>query len=229
MTYYIPSSLRTVIITDETKIGYGAFRNCKGLTSVVLPNSVRDIGDYSFEYCSDLESIRLPEVLDQSVGSKSNTLGYASFRYCSSLINVAIPHGIISTRGPQFKDCVNLENVVFPDSITGLGGQSFSGCASLKSMSFPKGVTLIGEKAFYNCTSLSTIVFKGNAPEVDADGFTGVPSSCCTYVRKDSAGWNVDIQGRWKGLLIDYSHYNVSFNANGGEGAMAATWARRRN
>ena len=42
-TYYIPSSLKSVIVTGGN-ILYGAFYNCSGLTSVTIPDSVTSIG-----------------------------------------------------------------------------------------------------------------------------------------------------------------------------------------
>ena len=190
-TYYVPSSLRTVEITDETVVAHGAFHDCRMLTSITLPDTVTRMDNHSFSGCSKMTSVRLPVT--------ANNMGVYQFNSCSNLTKVLIPKGIKTLGSNLFKDCTKLEDVFLPASIG-----------------------TIGEKAFYNCVKLSTVVFKGNAPTVGTDGFTGVPSSCCAYVRKDSTGWNVDIPGRWNGLLIDYSRYNVSFNADGGEGTMAA-------
>ena len=41
----------TVIPNTVTRIGYCAFYNCSGLTSINIPNSVTNIGNYAFAYC----------------------------------------------------------------------------------------------------------------------------------------------------------------------------------
>ena len=211
---YIPANLKSVTITDETAIGYGAFQNCNMLTSVTLSETVNMFGDYSFEHCTGLRYIRLPSIVD-------DPMGYAMFRSCASLESIVVPEGILSVRGSMFKDCSKLAHVVFPKGLTTLGGQCCSGCSSLRCVSIPASITQIGEKSFYNCTAMTNVLFAGDAPSVDANGFNGVATGCRAYVRKDSTGWNVNVSGMWNGLLIDYGRYNVSFNANGGDGTMA--------
>ena len=43
-----------------TGIGNNAFRNCKDLTSVTIPNSVKSIGSYAFFDSRNLESLTIP-------------------------------------------------------------------------------------------------------------------------------------------------------------------------
>ena len=40
-----------------TIIGYGAFSDCTGLTSITIPNSVTEIGEAAFFGCTNLKTI----------------------------------------------------------------------------------------------------------------------------------------------------------------------------
>ena len=73
-TYYIPTSLKEVIVTGGN-ILYGAFYNCSGLTSVIIPNSVTSIGTYAFYNCSSLTSV--------VIGDSVTSIGYSAFYGCS--------------------------------------------------------------------------------------------------------------------------------------------------
>ena len=53
-----------------TTIGYAAFQDCRGLTSVTIPNSVTSIGDYAFYRCRGLTSVTIPNSVT-SIGSEA--------------------------------------------------------------------------------------------------------------------------------------------------------------
>ena len=47
--FYIPSALRTVKITNETVINYGAFQNCSMLTSITINAGAKNnVGEKAF-------------------------------------------------------------------------------------------------------------------------------------------------------------------------------------
>jgi len=86
--YYIPSSLKTVILSNNvTSIGDYAFRNCSGLTSVTIPNSVKSIGNSAFENCSGLKTVYYKGTDEQwnkiTIGSYNSRLTSATRYYYS--------------------------------------------------------------------------------------------------------------------------------------------------
>ena len=65
-----------------TSIGWCAFENCSGLTSVTIPNSVTSIGSYAFSGCSGLTSVTIPNSV--------TSIGSYAFNRCSGLTSVKV-------------------------------------------------------------------------------------------------------------------------------------------
>ena len=95
-TVAIPSTLGGKPVT----IGEYAFKNCKGLTSVMIPDTVTRIGDYAFLSCSSLESVTIP-------GSVTN-IAYEAFSGCSALTSVTIPNSLTTISSSAFNGCNRL-------------------------------------------------------------------------------------------------------------------------
>jgi len=54
---YIPTSLKTVVITGGTSIASSAFNNCNSIESITLPKSVTSIGNSAFKGCTKLNTV----------------------------------------------------------------------------------------------------------------------------------------------------------------------------
>ena len=82
--YYIPASLKTVILSNDVEITIGdsAFKNCSGLTNVTIPDSVTSIGRGAFSGCSSLTSVTIPN----SVIS----IGDNAFYGCNSVSKITL-------------------------------------------------------------------------------------------------------------------------------------------
>ena len=54
---------------EVTKIGYGAFREHRDLTSIIIPQGVTLIEDFAFGLCSNLETITIPDSVTNIEGN----------------------------------------------------------------------------------------------------------------------------------------------------------------
>ena len=209
------------IPNSVTNIGISAFRGCKSLPDVAIPRSVTRIGATAFWGCGGLRSVNVTDIAAWCNivfgNTYANPLRYARNLYLngSPITDLTIPDGVTNIGSNSFHNCTNLLNVTIPSGVREIGSYSFYGCSGLTSVTIPDSVTNIGTYAFYSCLGLTEMTFCGNAPLVGTSIFTS-GSPCTAYVRRASTGWGVTIPGRWNGIAIDYVHYAVTMDANGG-------------
>ena len=160
-TFYIPTLLETVVITDETKIGYGAFESCGSLTSITIPSSVDSIGNSAFLCCRGLTAVAIP--------SGVTSIGDSAFSECSGLTTVTISEGLMSIGTSAFSRCVGLTTITIPRSVTSIGESAFTGCSGLSSITLP----FVGsERGAYRASSKFGYIF--GAYEFNGE-YVGVP------------------------------------------------------
>lgn len=90
------------------------------MKSIIIPDSVREIGTSTFSYCSSLEEVKLSKNL--------TSIPTSLFRYCDKLETIVIPNGVKTIGDTVFADCMNLRSVTFPDTIRSgeIGSRIFS-------------------------------------------------------------------------------------------------------
>ncbi len=170
---YVPTSLKTVVITGGTSIGSDAFYNCRSLTSIEIPNSVTSIGSSAFSGCSGLTSITLPFVGASKDGTSDTHFGYIfgassygeNSSYVPGSLKTVVITGGTSIGFGAFRGCSSLTSITIPNSVTSIGYEAFRFCDGLTSITIPNSVKSIDNSAFYYCTALTDITFTGTKAE----------------------------------------------------------------
>lgn len=156
----IPAELGGVPVKQ---ISREAFCNGKYITSVVIPDSVTDIGKYAFSGCIGLSSVTFPSSL--------RSVGEGAFYGCRSLTGAEFPEGMTRIDNFAFFNCIHLEKAVFPSTLKSIGASSFEGCGRLESASFGNTLESIGDTAFKGCKSIKGADLSG-ITELGAGAFT---------------------------------------------------------
>ncbi|HCG35547.1 MAG TPA: hypothetical protein DER23_04295 [Clostridiales bacterium] len=148
---------------DAPDTGYDRYKANGGLDSVVIPNSVKELGEKAFMECGSLVNIVLPHSI--------TAIYDRTFDACYSLKSIVIPDTVRSLGDYAFRKCYNLTSVTLSSSIDTIGRETFRYCEVLESLVIPEGVRSIGEQAFVDCTLLMKITFPKSLIEVGKDAF----------------------------------------------------------
>ncbi len=160
------TSLTTITIPDSVKqISGKCFEGCSSLTKVILPKGLKEIGDYTFSGCSSLREIVIPDGV--------SIIGRGAFYRCASLTKVVLPKSLVTLgvvgdryfeQGP-FEECKSLSSIELPEGVRTIGDKAFSKCR-LGSVIFPDSLESIGRDAFYDCP-LSKVDIPANVKSIN--------------------------------------------------------------
>lgn len=149
-----------IIPNSVTNIGYMAFSGCTGFTgSLSIPNSVTSIASWAFENCSGFTGTLI-------IPSSVTSIRGSSFRNCSGLEGI-----VVDTDNPVFDSRGNCnaiinsstnelvlgcKNTIIPNDVFSIGSYAFAGCSGLTgNLIIPNSVTMIGDAAFRDCIGLT--------------------------------------------------------------------------
>lgn len=164
---------------------YRGFCNCRGITEVSLPSSIKYINREAFQGCVRLKKINLPPTI--------KGIGYSAFEQCESLDSIKIPQGISEIEFKTFQGCKNLKYVSMPFTVKEINHEAFMDCASLTEIQIPSFVGFIGGNAFKNCKKLRNIILPSKLEKIGEGSFEGcdaiteieIPSSV-SYIGDDA-------------------------------------------
>jgi|GEM_PF-3036056 len=174
---YIAEQCTTPMIADGTVlIAADLGRYNSNITNIILPDSVRHIGEYAFERCKNLSEIILPDgVLTVAQGAFNNSDHGAVVRIPSSIEvlgtnfdsfdpPMTVLNGISyvgNEENPYLVAVAPVDTyptaVGFADGVRVIATGCFRNCHNLTELIIPDGVVYIGSEAFSNCRNLKMI------------------------------------------------------------------------
>ncbi len=142
---------RYLIEAGTVRIEAKAFLNCDSMKCVVIPDSVKVIGESAFCSCNLLEEVVIPESVEEICDF--------SFSGCISLRKVTIPHSVRIIGENVFDGCEELTDVCFqPNScLEYFPDGLFQNCNKLQSITIPDSVSYISKYAFAYTNSLRVV------------------------------------------------------------------------
>jgi hypothetical protein len=166
--------------------------------SVVIADGVTYIGNFSFNYNENAETILLPNSV--------TAFGNNAFDGCKSLQYITLPNGLIQMGNFCFAYCYELQEIEIPEGVTTLGYSVFSNCTSLKRAALPSTLQSVDSVMFANCTALQEIKFTGSQEQwnaISAPVLYGVSNSVQVVIEPsiasgscgENATWTLDSEG----------------------------------
>ena len=181
-----PSACGTITIPDSvTEIKQGAFAHSTDIDSVIIPPSVKTIGENAFYECpcSIVFADGWAEIPEKAL-------------YKASMIKgVTLPNSVTSIGDSAFYGCSSLESLAIGNSIVHIGWYAFSG-ANLPNLVLPKTATDIKPDVFARATG--SVIFE--------DGWNNIEY----YIMRDSLVSSITIPD--SATNIDENAFNGCLN-----------------
>lgn len=154
----IPATYGGVPVTN---IAENAFKDCAGLTSVVMSDNIRYIGKLAFYKCPSLKSVYCSDMAE---------LAENIFSECESLEQVHLPETLKKMKTRTFYMCYSLQEITLPEGLEEMSNSSFLHCTALRELNVPASVTSIKAPVILGCSGLEKLTVEEGNPVYRSEG-----------------------------------------------------------
>ncbi len=203
----IPSEIDDLTVVS---LGDGAFTSIAEATKFIIPETVTELGVYTFVGCPNVMEYVVDEgntdfeakdgvlyadegqtLLRYPVGQKPTeytvpdevlAIGHGAFAECGSLTAVKFHENLEYIGKAAFADCIGLTEVVIPEKITEISDFCFNSCKNLRTVTFPDHLQTIGSAAF-SSTLLTSVTLPETLTTIGEQAFISTPMKSITIPR----------------------------------------------
>jgi hypothetical protein len=149
------STAEKIVLPDTIKeLGDSSLTSCEHTNEIVLNEKLEKIGDYAF-----------PENLKRiTIGNHLKKIGKFAFQHCKFLEEIKLPESLDSIGDYAFYECSSLCVINIPRKLKRIGKQVFSSCEMLSEITCDSPDFLVENDALYDKKQKRLIVYFGTAP-----------------------------------------------------------------
>ena len=131
---------------EVTGIAENGFNGTTTAQGIILPQTVKTIGDYAFAECSNAKFIHL--------NGEIAIIGNGAFSGCNGLKSVVLPKKLETIGSQAFAGCSGIETLTFNSNTKTIESKAFENCTLLSEISFYNANTEIATDAFSGCENI---------------------------------------------------------------------------
>lgn len=142
-----------------TRIGAHAF-SALNLSSIMIPNSIIEMGGAAFSGCKQLEKIIFEE------GCQIEHISASLFSNCISLNDISLPNSILTIEEDAFGNCLEINSFVVPPYCNYIGEFAFAGWTSSQTVYIPLGSKAEADSKYAFCWDMVNRNCDGQGPNL---------------------------------------------------------------
>ena len=207
----VPSSVEYDGVTNKVvRIAGYLYEGQTQLESVVIPDTITDLGLAAFKDCINLKSVTICGDIPYASPAFDNT-GSLSGGYTVTFGSgvTTIPDSLFRTTNPKedeiyafvkkvilsdtvktieyqaFENCFALTDIVWSSNLETIGENAFDECTGLTELKLPEKVKTISAEAFVSCSSLKTVVLPASLKTLRSGAFENCISLTDVTIKGD--------------------------------------------
>lgn len=161
------------------------------LHCITIPENVKSMGRYPFNYCENLRVVNFNAVncegpasgnyrwfdythlYELNLGDKVESIPNYLVYNQDSLKNFSMPESVKRIGDYAYYSCAQMQSIALPPAIEYIGAYAFSNCKeAYGDIMIPESLTMIGHMAFYNCSQIHYIYsMRKDATNLDNNPF----------------------------------------------------------
>lgn len=164
------------------------------ITDLVIPETISQIGSFTFRDCTYLNSVSFPSSLkrvDREAFNGCINLTKTNFASIESLCDIYFSD---DTSNPLyfthklFIAGEEITDLVIPESVKEINYHTFNSCPYLTSITFPESTQYIYGNNFTDCHNLKSITLQSSTPPVFLieTSFLNIERSCAIYIPENA-------------------------------------------